>query len=116
MHICQTSFLTQQTPIMTSTEEPPQPVFHSHCDTCIDIKCVVRPRQDVACDMVKCPKDCGSRYHGCKADDHLVLCPNVRVACANAWYGCTKSKTREDIRNHLQHCPANVVMCGEVRG
>ncbi|XP_072026747.1 uncharacterized protein [Amphiura filiformis] len=94
-------------------EKPPPVVLHSHCSNCYDIKCFVRLEKDVACDMIKCPRECGSRYHACKADDHMEICPNVHVSCNNKWFGCQVSKNRSGMKDHMQRCPANVVMCGE---
>ncbi len=103
----------------TAGEEKSPPreesVEHTHCADCYDIKCWVRVEEGVACDMIKCPRDCGSRYHGCKADDHMEICPNVLVSCNNKWFGCQVTKSRSEMKDHMQRCPANVVMCGEVR-
>ena len=94
-------------------EGPPLPVIHSHCTTCYDIKCYRGPEPGVACDVIRCPRECGSRYHACKADDHMVLCPNAPVSCTI--FGCPALRDRKGIRDHMQRCPANVVMCGEVK-
>ncbi|XP_037544214.1 F-box only protein 40, partial [Nematolebias whitei] len=46
-----------------------------------------------------------------KEEDHLLLCPNVRVPCLNAEYGCPVQLPRSSQAAHLQVCPASVVCC-----
>lgn len=41
----------------------------------------------------------------------MLLCPNVRVPCLNAGYGCPVHLTRSSQAAHLQVCPASVVCC-----
>ena len=39
------------------------------------------------CDFTTCPK-CGWVYHGCKAEEHVLLCERETVKCINAGLGC----------------------------
>lgn len=40
-----------------------------------------------------------------------MLCPNVRVSCINAEFGCPLQMPRSFRAEHLQFCPASVVSC-----
>ena len=39
------------------------------------------------CDFTTCPK-CAWVYHGCKAEEHVLLCEREIVKCINAGLGC----------------------------
>uniref|UniRef100_A0A4W6F6K9 F-box protein 40 n=1 Tax=Lates calcarifer TaxID=8187 RepID=A0A4W6F6K9_LATCA len=65
----------------------------------------------VCCTVVPCRLLCGAVFHLCKEEDHLLLCPNVRVPCLNAEYGCPVQLSRSSQAAHLQVCPASVVCC-----
>ncbi|KAK7925765.1 hypothetical protein WMY93_008075 [Mugilogobius chulae] len=54
---------------------------------------------------------CGALFHLCKEEDHLLLCPNVRVPCINAEFGCPLQMPRSSRAEHLQFCPASVISC-----
>lgn len=41
----------------------------------------------------------------------MLLCPNVRVPCLNAEFGCPLHLPRSSQAAHLQLCPASVVCC-----
>lgn len=85
----------------------PLSVHSTHCESCIkEATCC-----ESACPWKGCPNECGVSFHGCKEQDHLVLCPLQKVACVNAVYGCTAHMRRTDLRTHLAHCPASAVVC-----
>ena len=65
----------------------------------------------MCCALVPCRLLCGALFHLCKEEDHLLLCPNVRVPCLNAEYGCQLQMPRSARAAHLQVCPASVVCC-----
>ena len=41
----------------------------------------------------------------------MLLCPNVRVPCINAEFGCPLQLPRSRRAAHLRECPASVVCC-----
>ncbi|KAM9846425.1 F-box only protein 40-like [Aulostomus maculatus] len=84
---------------------------HVHCDSCYSRRCRARVEVSVCCAVVPCRLLCGAVFHHCKEEDHLLLCPNVRVPCLNAEYGCPVQLTRSSQAAHLQVCPASVVCC-----
>ncbi|RVE64037.1 hypothetical protein OJAV_G00142100 [Oryzias javanicus] len=63
------------------------------------------------CPLSPCRLLCGALFHLCKEEEHLLLCPNVRVPCLNAEYGCPVQLPRSSRAAHLQMCPASVVCC-----
>lgn len=65
----------------------------------------------MCCAVIPCRLLCGAVFHLCKEEDHLLLCPNVRVPCINAEYGCPVQLPRSSRAAHLQVCPASVVCC-----
>ena len=65
----------------------------------------------MCCALASCRLLCGAVFHLCKEEDHLLLCPNVRVPCLNAGYGCSLQLPRSSQAAHLQVCPASVVSC-----
>ena len=65
----------------------------------------------MCCALTSCRLLCGAVFHLCKEEDHLLLCPNVRVPCLNAAYGCPVHLPRSSQAAHLQVCPASVVCC-----
>ena len=65
----------------------------------------------MCCAVIPCRLHCGALFHLCKEEDHLLLCPNVRVPCLNAHYGCPVQLPRSTRAAHLQVCPASVVCC-----
>uniref|UniRef100_A0AAX7V5E1 F-box protein 40, tandem duplicate 1 n=1 Tax=Astatotilapia calliptera TaxID=8154 RepID=A0AAX7V5E1_ASTCA len=84
---------------------------HIHCDSCYSRRCRARVEASVCCAVTPCRLHCGALFHLCKAEDHLLLCPNVRVPCINAAYGCPVQLPRSSRASHLQVCPASVVCC-----
>uniref|UniRef100_A0A4W6F5W6 F-box protein 40 n=1 Tax=Lates calcarifer TaxID=8187 RepID=A0A4W6F5W6_LATCA len=84
---------------------------HVHCDSCYSRRCRARVEASVCCTVVPCRLLCGAVFHLCKEEDHLLLCPNVRVPCLNAEYGCPVQLSRSSQAAHLQVCPASVVCC-----
>ncbi|XP_049897138.1 F-box only protein 40-like [Epinephelus moara] len=84
---------------------------HVHCDSCYSRRCRARVEVSVCCAVIPCRLLCGAVFHLCKEEDHLLLCPNVRVPCLNAEYGCPLHLPRSSQAAHLQVCPASVVCC-----
>ncbi|KAG7237389.1 hypothetical protein INR49_032434 [Caranx melampygus] len=84
---------------------------HVHCDSCYSRRCRARVEVSVCCALVPCRLLCGALFHLCKEEDHLLLCPNVKVPCLNAGYGCPVQLPRSSQAAHLQVCPASVVCC-----
>ncbi|XP_070700052.1 F-box only protein 40-like [Pempheris klunzingeri] len=84
---------------------------HVHCDSCYSRRCRARVEVSVCCALIPCRLLCGAVFHLCKEEDHLLLCPNVRVLCLNAAYGCPVHLPRSSQAAHLQVCPASVVCC-----
>uniref|UniRef100_A0A8C7XC82 F-box protein 40, tandem duplicate 1 n=1 Tax=Oryzias sinensis TaxID=183150 RepID=A0A8C7XC82_9TELE len=84
---------------------------HVHCDSCYSRCCRARVEASVCCALIPCRLLCGALFHLCKEEDHLLLCPNVRVPCLNAEYGCPVQLPRSSRAAHLQVCPASVVCC-----
>uniref|UniRef100_A0A3Q2WF58 F-box protein 40 n=1 Tax=Haplochromis burtoni TaxID=8153 RepID=A0A3Q2WF58_HAPBU len=84
---------------------------HIHCDSCYSRRCRARVEASVCCAVTPCRLHCGALFHLCKEEDHLLLCPNVRVPCINAAYGCPVQLPRSSRASHLQVCPASVVCC-----
>ncbi|XP_026183614.1 F-box only protein 40-like isoform X2 [Mastacembelus armatus] len=84
---------------------------HAHCDSCYSRRCRARVEVSVCCAVIPCRLNCGALFHLCKEEDHLLLCPNVRVPCFNAEYGCPVHLPRSSRAAHLQVCPASVVCC-----
>ncbi|XP_074528556.1 F-box only protein 40 [Halichoeres trimaculatus] len=84
---------------------------HVHCDSCYSRRCRARVEAGVCCVITPCRLHCGALFHLCKEEDHLLLCPNVRVPCLNVGYGCSLHMPRSCRAAHLQVCPASVVCC-----
>lgn len=84
---------------------------HSHCDSCYTRRCRARVEPSVCCPISTCRLLCGALFHLCKEEDHLLLCPNVRIPCINAEFGCPLQMPRSARAEHLQYCPASVVSC-----
>lgn len=94
-----------------ASDEDGDPI-HPHCLNCVSIaKCSARSEKRTSCQIVHCKLDCGASFHGCKGDEHLLLCPNVKVPCANAINGCPVWLLRGQVGGHLEHCPASLVYC-----
>ncbi|XP_029029902.1 F-box protein 40.1 [Betta splendens] len=85
--------------------------LHAHCDSCYSRRCRARVEASVSCPFGPCRLRCGALFHLCKEEEHLLLCPSVRVPCLNAAYGCPLQLPRSSRAAHLQACPASVVCC-----
>lgn len=86
--------------------------IHFHCEHCFKIsRCNEKPKDGFCCEIIRCPQDCGHRLHGCKLDEHRLLCSNQRVPCLNKSFGCSAVMARRQIGDHLPVCPASVVVC-----
>uniref|UniRef100_A0AAV2KA69 F-box domain-containing protein n=1 Tax=Knipowitschia caucasica TaxID=637954 RepID=A0AAV2KA69_KNICA len=72
---------------------------HTHCATCFNLKCNVRPEPGLSCVLVTCPTLCGAVFHLCKAEEHQLLCPQLKVSCINSAYGCPISLRSSDKRS-----------------
>ncbi|XP_061609584.1 F-box only protein 30-like isoform X1 [Phyllopteryx taeniolatus] len=84
---------------------------HAHCMSCVNQRCLFRPQPGVSCDLTGCPLVCGAVFHSCKAEEHHLLCPLLRVPCLNSAYGCPATMARNQMSPHLEVCPAGVVCC-----
>ncbi|KAJ4929700.1 hypothetical protein JOQ06_018722 [Pogonophryne albipinna] len=84
---------------------------HVHCDSCYSRRCRARVEVSVCCAVIPCRLLCGAVFHLCKEEEHLLLCPNVRVPCLNAGFGCPLHMPRSLQAAHLQVCPASLVCC-----
>ncbi|KAK5887688.1 hypothetical protein CesoFtcFv8_016272 [Champsocephalus esox] len=84
---------------------------HVHCDSCYSRRCRARVEVSVCCAVIPCRLLCGAVFHLCKEEDHLLLCPNVRVPCLNAGFGCPLHMPRSSQAAHLQVCAASLVCC-----
>ncbi|XP_029304223.1 F-box only protein 40-like isoform X2 [Cottoperca gobio] len=84
---------------------------HVHCDSCYSRRCRARVEVSVCCAVIPCRLLCGTLFHLCKEEDHLLLCPNVRVPCLNTEYGCPLHMPRSSQAAHLQVCSASLVCC-----
>lgn len=72
---------------------------------------MLRPQPGISCDLIFCPLVCGAVFHSCKADEHQLICPLVRIPCLNSGYGCAATIVRHQMYAHLEVCPAGVVCC-----
>ncbi|XP_034539466.1 F-box only protein 40-like [Notolabrus celidotus] len=84
---------------------------HVHCDSCYSRRCRARVEVSVCCAFTPCRLHCGALFHLCKEEDHMLLCPNVRVPCLNVGYGCPLHMPRSSQAAHLLVCPASLVCC-----
>ncbi|XP_026794590.3 F-box only protein 40 [Pangasianodon hypophthalmus] len=85
--------------------------LHRHCESCHNRCCKVPIEISVSCMIINCRLLCGASFHMCKEDEHILLCPNERVPCINANYGCPFTMCRSKLAKHLEVCPASVVVC-----
>eukprot|EP00092_Neocalanus_flemingeri_P003271 GFUD01003502.1.p1 GENE.GFUD01003502.1~~GFUD01003502.1.p1 ORF type:complete len:627 (+),score=134.00 GFUD01003502.1:172-2052(+) len=83
--------------------------IHRHCFKCFNLKKC--NRDEDACGVSECPVGCGWMFHSCKEEEHLLLCPMVRVECINSSLGCGIMLTRKELVKHLPVCPASIVAC-----
>ncbi|KAK6321879.1 hypothetical protein J4Q44_G00066710 [Coregonus suidteri] len=90
---------------------PSRPPGHRHCDRCFNKCCKAPVEISVSCVLIPCHLLCGALFHLCKEEEHALLCPNERVPCLNAGFGCPISMPRSRLAAHLHVCPASVVCC-----
>ncbi|KAJ7996119.1 hypothetical protein DPEC_G00233770 [Dallia pectoralis] len=90
---------------------PPRHVGHRHCDSCFSRRCKAPVEISVSCVLTPCHLLCGALFHMCKEEEHALLCPNEKVPCLNADFGCPMTMPRSWQASHLQVCPASVVCC-----
>ena len=91
-------------------EEQDQDHPHHHCSSCYSSTCSTQP----ACPVVHCPLYCNVRLHACKLPDHLAeICPLQTVPCLNSCSGCPAQLPRHATGQHLEHCPASLVLCSQ---
>ncbi|XP_036381489.1 F-box only protein 40-like [Megalops cyprinoides] len=85
--------------------------LHQHCEGCYSRRCRAPVEVSVSCVTISCRLLCGAVFHLCKEEEHQLLCPNVKVPCLNAHYGCPFTMCRSKLAKHLEVCPASVVSC-----
>lgn len=78
---------------------------HEHCQHCYKANC----NATKVCKIIYC--ECGFRFHECKSMEHSLLCYKETVPCPNAFYGCPVKLKRSRISNHLNICPASILVC-----
>lgn len=86
---------------------------HEHCERCYNANCRAPVRISTGCLVIRCRSNCGASLHMCKEEEHQLLCPNERVPCLNAAYGCPLTMLRHKLAKHLEVCPASVVSCSQ---
>uniref|UniRef100_A0A673KIV3 F-box protein 40, tandem duplicate 2 n=1 Tax=Sinocyclocheilus rhinocerous TaxID=307959 RepID=A0A673KIV3_9TELE len=74
-------------------------------------RCKASIEVSVSCMVINCRLLCGASFHMCKEDEHSLLCPNEKVPCLNAHYGCPFTMCHSRLAKHLEVCPASVVCC-----
>nr|XP_015196663.1 PREDICTED: F-box only protein 40 [Lepisosteus oculatus] len=84
---------------------------HKHCEKCFSRRCKAPIQISVSCMVINCRLLCGAVFHMCKEQEHQLLCPNEKVPCLNAGYGCPFSMARCKLSKHLEVCPASIVCC-----
>ncbi|XP_056302097.1 F-box only protein 40-like isoform X3 [Danio aesculapii] len=87
------------------------PRLHRHCETCYNRRCKASIEVSVSCMVINCRLLCGASFHLCKEDEHSLLCPNEKVPCINAHYGCPFTMCRSRLAKHLEVCPASIICC-----
>ena len=88
-------------------------LVHAHCSTCISARCErsywLSPD---GCPVEICPNGCGTYLHLCKLDEHTRhTCWAALVPCVNASSGCEMVLPKAKRAQHLQHCPASILLC-----
>ncbi|XP_066502633.1 F-box protein 40.1 [Hoplias malabaricus] len=92
-------------------QKTPASKLHRHCESCHSRRCRAPIEVSVSCMVINCRLLCGATFHMCKEDEHALLCPNEKVPCLNALYGCPFTMCRSKLAKHLHVCPASVVCC-----
>ncbi|XP_062392061.1 F-box only protein 40 [Sardina pilchardus] len=85
--------------------------LHAHCESCHSRRCRAPVEISVSCAFISCRALCGATFHLCKEQEHTLLCPNERVPCLNAQFGCPFRMCRCKQAEHLRVCPASVICC-----
>uniref|UniRef100_A0A8C9RBP6 F-box protein 40 n=1 Tax=Scleropages formosus TaxID=113540 RepID=A0A8C9RBP6_SCLFO len=85
--------------------------LHRHCEVCFKAHCKVPVEISVSCVTICCRLLCGAVFHQCKESEHQFLCPNETVPCLNVNYGCPLVLPRHLLAQHLESCPASIVIC-----
>jgi len=81
---------------------------HEHCWSCVKTVCV----ESSSCPVESCVNGCGASLHGCKMNEHVEnICPEAKVKCTNAFYGCSHLLLRKNLNRHIEHCPASILHC-----
>ncbi|VDN95006.1 unnamed protein product [Brugia pahangi] len=78
---------------------------HIHCAFCFCVDC-----QYNRCALRSCP-ECHAVLHGCKLEDHLLICAKAYVSCLCAAFGCPVLLRRDRMSQHLKHCCASAICC-----
>ncbi|XP_030635304.1 F-box protein 40.1 [Chanos chanos] len=92
-------------------QRTPTSKLHRHCESCHSRRCRTPIEISVSCLLINCRLLCGAVFHLCKEEEHKLLCPNEKVPCLNAHYGCPFTLCRSQLAKHLEVCPASVVCC-----
>uniref|UniRef100_W5K9Q8 F-box protein 40, tandem duplicate 1 n=2 Tax=Astyanax mexicanus TaxID=7994 RepID=W5K9Q8_ASTMX len=92
-------------------QKTPKSKLHLHCESCHSRRCRAPIEISVSCMVISCRLLCGATFHMCKESEHALLCPNEKVPCLNAHYGCPFTMCRSRLAKHLETCPASVVCC-----
>ncbi|KAG5284427.1 hypothetical protein AALO_G00026620 [Alosa alosa] len=85
--------------------------LHAHCESCYSRRCRAPVEISVSCVIISCRALCGATFHLCKEEEHTLLCPNEKVPCLNAQFGCPFRMCRSKQAKHLEVCPASVICC-----
>ncbi|KAM6986118.1 F-box only protein 40-like [Aplochiton taeniatus] len=90
---------------------PSRARLHLHCESCFSRRCRAPVEVAVSCVLTPCRLLCGAVFHLCKEEEHALLCPNEKVPCLNAQFGCPITMLRSRQASHLEECPASLVCC-----
>ena len=82
--------------------------LHDHCGSCWKANCTQGPHD---CPVITCEKVCGASFHKCKQSEHNLICLNAQVKCINYSSGCPLLMLRKNLGQHLEKCPASIVIC-----
>ncbi|KAJ8405913.1 hypothetical protein AAFF_G00313500 [Aldrovandia affinis] len=75
---------------------------HKHCEMCFSRRCRAPVDISISCVTISCRLLCGAIFHLCKEEEHQLLCPNEKVPCLNAHYGCPFTMSRSKRAKHLE--------------
>ncbi|KAM6986117.1 F-box only protein 40-like [Aplochiton taeniatus] len=96
---------------MSGRSRPSRARLHLHCESCFSRRCRAPVEVSVSCVLTPCRLLCGAVFHLCKEEEHALLCPNEKVPCLNAQFGCPITMLRSRQASHLEVCPSSVVCC-----